>query len=37
MEKELMYMPTKIATQVGGSSERNREVELIPTVKPELN
>ena len=36
-EKALMYMPTKIATQVGGSSERSREVELILTAKLELN
>ena len=32
-----MYMPIKIATQVGGSSEKSMEVELIPTAKPELN
>ena len=35
MDKELTYMQTKIAILDGGSSAKNKEPELILTVKQE--
>ena len=37
MDKELMYMQTKIVILDGGSSAKNKELELILTVKQELS